>query len=178
MLGAGFVAGLALFQFPVGRGGLGVDAGLQDAAYVILQGAGGVNPFQLNPMGYGMAGPTIVSHATEAMKTRLLRPLYTCEHIWCQLFSEPGAGSDLAGLATRAVQDGEEWVVNGHKIWTSLGHAAPWPLLLARTDPNVAKHQGLTYFVLDMQSPGVEVRPLRQMTGGAEFSGNFLGHVP
>jgi alkylation response protein AidB-like acyl-CoA dehydrogenase len=176
-LGACFDAGLAWVHFPVGRGGLGVDAGLQDLVDGILQGAGGVNPFQLNPMGYGMAGPTIVSHATEEMKARLLRPMYTCEHIWCQLFSEPGAGSDLAGLATRAVRDGEEWVVNGQKIWTSLGHVAQWALLLARTDPNVAKHQGLTYFVLDMQSPGVEVRPLRQMTGEAEFNEIFLEDV-
>jgi alkylation response protein AidB-like acyl-CoA dehydrogenase len=176
-LGACFDAGLAWVHFPVGRGGLGVDAGLQDIADGILQGAGGANPFQLNPMAYGMAGPTVVAHASEEMKTRLLRPMYTCEHIWCQLFSEPGAGSDLAGLATRAVCDGAEWVVNGQKIWTSLGHVARWALLLARTDPGVAKHKGLTYFVLDMQSPGVEVRPLRQMTGDAEFNEIFLTGV-
>jgi len=124
-----------------------------------------------------MAGPTVVAHATEDMKTRLLRPMYNCEHIWCQLFSEPGAGSDVAGLATRAVKDGPEWVVNGQKIWTSLGHVARWALLLARTDPCVAKHKGLTYFVLDMHSPGVEVRPLRQMTGDAEFNEIFLSGV-
>jgi alkylation response protein AidB-like acyl-CoA dehydrogenase len=176
-LGACFDAGLAWVHFPAGRGGLGVDAGLQDVADGILQGAGGASPFQLNPMGYGMAGPTVVAHATEDMQTRLLRPMYTCEHIWCQLFSEPGAGSDLAGLATRAVKDGAEWVVDGQKIWTSLGHVARWALLLARTDPKVAKHQGLTYFVLDMHSPGVEVRPLRQMTGDAEFNEIFLTGV-
>jgi alkylation response protein AidB-like acyl-CoA dehydrogenase len=176
-LGACFDAGLAWVHFPVGRGGLGVDAGLQDVADGILQGAGGASPFQLNPIGYGMAGPTVVAHATEDMKTRLLRPMYNCEHIWCQLFSEPGAGSDVAGLATRAVKDGAEWVVNGQKIWTSLGHVAHWALLLARTDPCVAKHKGLTYFVLDMHSPGVEVRPLRQMTGDAEFNEIFLSGV-
>jgi alkylation response protein AidB-like acyl-CoA dehydrogenase len=121
-------------------------------------------------MGYGMAGPTLMAHASEELKRRLLRPLYVCEEIWCQLFSEPGAGSDLAGLATRAVRAGTGWRVTGQKVWTSKAHEARWALLLARTDPDVPKHRGLTYFVLDMRDPGVEVRPLRQLTGDAEFN--------
>lgn len=177
LLGACFDAGLAWVHFPVGAGGLGVDAGLQEVADRILGDAGVPHVFDLNPMGYGMAGPTIAAHANDELRTRLLRPLYTCEHLWCQLFSEPGAGSDLAGLATRAVRDGDEWVVNGQKVWTSLGHVARWALLVARTDPEAPKHQGLTYFVVDMTSPGVTVRPLRQMTGEAEFNEIFLEDV-
>ena len=102
--------------------------------------------------------------------SRWLRPLATTEDIWCQLFSEPGAGSDLAGLATSAVPDGDDWVINGQKVWTSLAHRARWGLLLARTNPDVPKHKGLTYFVIDMHGPGVETRPLRQLTGQAEFN--------
>jgi alkylation response protein AidB-like acyl-CoA dehydrogenase len=118
-----------------------------------------------------MAAPTIREHAqTEDVKRQWLRPLATTEDLWCQLFSEPGAGSDLAGLATSAVKDGDDWVINGQKVWTSLAHRARWGLLLARTDPDVPKHKGLTYFVIDMHSPGVETRPLRQLTGQAEFN--------
>jgi alkylation response protein AidB-like acyl-CoA dehydrogenase len=166
LLGACFDAGLAWVHFPEGLGGLGLPAGLQSVADTILGQAGRPSPFALNPMGYGMAGPTIVAHAETGLKHRLLRPLYTTQEMWCQLFSEPGAGSDLAGLACRAVPDG----VDGQKVWTSLAHVARWALLLARTDPEAPKHRGLTYFVLDMHAPGVDVRPLRQMTGGAEFN--------
>ncbi|SDC21057.1 Acyl-CoA dehydrogenase [Geodermatophilus telluris] len=169
-LGACFDAGLAWVHFPHGSGGLGVEAGLQDLADSVLQGAGGPVPFAINPIGYGMAAPTVVEHARPEVAAELLRPLATCEELWCQLFSEPGAGSDLAGLATRAVLDGDTWVVEGQKVWTSLAHRARRALLLARTDPDVPKHRGLTYFVLDMTDPGVEVRPLRQMTGAAEFN--------
>jgi alkylation response protein AidB-like acyl-CoA dehydrogenase len=174
-LGACFDAGLSWVHFPEGLGGLGVSRGLQVVADRILQGAGGPVPLALNPMGYGMAAPTVREHArTEDLKQRLLRPLATTEDIWCQLFSEPGAGSDLAGLATSAVPDGDEWVVNGQKVWTSLAHRARWGLLLARTNPDVPKHKGLTYFVLDMTAPGVEARPLRQMTGHAEFNEVYI----
>ncbi len=173
-LGACYDAGLSWVHFPEGLGGLGVSRGLQAVADEILQGAGGVNPFYLNPIGHGMAAATVLEHGSRELAAELLRPLATTEHIWCQLFSEPGAGSDLAGLATSAVLDGDEWVLNGQKVWTSLAHRARYALLLARTDPDAPKHKGLTYFVLDMHAPGVETRPLRQMTGQAEFNEVYL----
>lgn len=174
-LGACFDAGLSWVHFPEGFGGLGVSRGLQAVADRILQGAGGPVPLGLNPMGYGMAAPTVREHAqTDEIRKRLLRPLATTEDIWCQLFSEPGAGSDLAGLATTAVLDGDTWIVNGQKVWTSLAHRAKWGLLLARTDPNMPKHKGLTYFVIDMHGDGVQTRPLRQMTGHAEFNEVYM----
>ena len=174
-LGACYDAGLSWVHFPEGLGGLGVSRGLQAVADGILQGAGGPVPLALNPMGYGMAAPTVREHAqTDDVKRNLLRPLATTEDIWCQLFSEPGAGSDLAGLATSAVPDGDDWVVNGQKVWTSLAHRARWGLLLARTNPDVPKHKGLTYFVIDMHGAGVETRPLRQMTGHAEFNEVYM----
>jgi alkylation response protein AidB-like acyl-CoA dehydrogenase len=176
-LGEWFDAGLTWVHFPEGSGGLGLARGAQATADVMLQAAGGSHPFQLNPIGYGMAGPTLVEHAEPELARDLLRPLASCEHIWCQLFSEPGAGSDLAGLATSAVRDGEDWVMNGQKVWTSGAQVARYALLLARTDPDVAKHKGLTYFVLDMRANGVEVRPLRQLTGDSEFNEVFLSDV-
>lgn len=173
-LGAVYDAGLAWVHFPTGLGGLGVSRGLQARADEVLQGAGGPNPFSLSPIGHGMAAATVLEHGSPELARQLLRPLATTEHIWCQLFSEPGAGSDLAGLATSAVPDGDEWVVEGQKVWTSLAHVARYALLLARTDPDQPKHKGLTYFVLDMHAPGVETRPLRQMTGQAEFNEVYL----
>ena len=173
-LGAVFDAGLAWVHFPVGLGGLGLSRGLQARADEILQGAGGPNPFSLNPIGHGMAAATVLEHGSPELARTLLRPLATTEHIWCQLFSEPGAGSDLAGLATSATADGDEWVIEGQKVWTSLAHLARYALLIARTDPDQPKHKGLTYFVLDMQTPGVQTRPLRQMTGQAEFNEVYL----
>jgi alkylation response protein AidB-like acyl-CoA dehydrogenase len=118
----------------------------------------------------GFVGPALLATASDELKERYLAKLYRGDVIMCQLFSEPNAGSDLAGASTRAERDGDEWIVNGQKVWTSLAHFAKWGLLVARTDPDVEKHKGLTYFVLDMHQPGVEVRPLRQMTGNAEFN--------
>ena len=177
-LGAQFDAGLAWVWFPEGEGGLGLSPELQGVIDRELRAAGAPTDAALrNVIGLGMAAPTIVAHGSEEQKRRLLRPLFTCEEIWCQLFSEPGAGSDVAALATRAVRDGDEWVVNGQKVWTTLAHTARWGLLVSRTDPDQPKHKGLTYFVIDMHDPGVEVRPLRQITGDAEFNEVFMTDV-
>src|SRR3984885_10773440 len=173
-LGARFDAGLAWVSFPVGLGGLGLSPDLQGLVERELRAVDAPNETDRNVIGYGMAAPTLLTHGTEEQRERYLRPLFTCEEVWCQLFSEPGAGSDVAGLATRAVRDGDEWVVNGQKVWTTLAHTAKWGLLLARTDPGVPKHRGMTYFVADMHAPGVEVRPLRQITGDAEFNEVFF----
>ncbi|MGA8464783.1 MAG: acyl-CoA dehydrogenase family protein [Trebonia sp.] len=172
---ARFDAGLAAAHYPAGHGGLGLSRSLQPAAdeEFAKGGAHDLDP-RRNVIGLGMAAPTIIAFGTDEQKTRWLKPLWTAEEIWCQLFSEPGAGSDLAGLGTRAVRDGDEWIVNGQKVWTSLAHEARWGLLLARTDPDVPKHAGLSYFVIDMHQPGVEVRPLRQLTGQAEFNEVFF----
>jgi alkylation response protein AidB-like acyl-CoA dehydrogenase len=175
---AQFHAGLAFVANPVGAGGLGAGAELQSLVDDILAAAGApLHNRALNPIGIGMAVPTIIGHGTESMRDRYLLPTFTTETLWCQLFSEPGAGSDLASLRTAAVRDGDYWVVNGQKVWTSLAHAARYGLLLARTDAQVQKHRGLTYFVIDMHAPGVEVRPLRQLTGDAEFNEVFLTDV-
>ncbi len=169
--GAQFDLGLAWVHFPEGYGGLGVSPALQTRVHDRLDAVGVSRANQArNIIGYGMGGPTVLTHGSDEQRSRWLRPLFTAEEIWCQLFSEPSAGSDVAGLATRAVQDGEEWIVNGQKVWTTLAHTAKWGMLVARTDPDVPKHRGLTYFIIDMDQPGVEVRPLRQITGEAEFN--------
>jgi alkylation response protein AidB-like acyl-CoA dehydrogenase len=131
-------------------------------------------PSPINPLGIGIVGPTIIVHGTEAQKQRYLKKILTAEELWCQLYSEPNAGSDLAGLRTSAEDRGDHFVVNGQKIWTSGGMIADWGLLLARTDPSVTKHKGISCFLLNMRQPGVEVRPLRQITGSAEFSEVFM----
>jgi alkylation response protein AidB-like acyl-CoA dehydrogenase len=176
-LGAQFDAGLAWVHFPEGYGGLGVSPKLQKVVNERIAAAGGPNSYWRNPIGSGMGAPTVVTHGSEEQKQRYLRPLFTGEEIWCQLFSEPGAGSDVASLATRAVRDGDEWVVNGQKVWTTLAHLSRWGMLVARTDPEQPKHRGMTYFVVDMHAPGVEVRPLRQITGEAEFNEVYFTDV-
>jgi alkylation response protein AidB-like acyl-CoA dehydrogenase len=169
--GRQFDAGLAWVHFPIGHGGLGLAPIHQRTIDERLTAAGASETnLALNVIGYGMGAPTVVAHGTEEQKRRWLRPLFTAEEVWCQGFSEPDAGSDLAGLSTRAQRDGDEWIVNGQKSWTTLAHTARWAMLIARTDPDLPKHRGLTYFVIDLHQPGVEVRPLRQITGEAEFN--------
>ncbi|HEY9264918.1 MAG TPA: acyl-CoA dehydrogenase family protein, partial [Mycobacterium sp.] len=180
-LRARFDEGLAWVHFPVGCGGLGLDRAAQSVVDEAFEAAGAPdNAPHRNVIGLGMAAPTLLAHGSPEQQSRWLRPLWTGEEIWCQLFSEPSAGSDLASLGTKAVLDGSDWIVNGQKVWTSLAHEASWALLIARTDPTVPKHRGLTYFVCDMRAPGVDVRALRQLTGEAEFNEVFLDdvHVP
>jgi alkylation response protein AidB-like acyl-CoA dehydrogenase len=175
-LEAQFDAGLAWVHFPVGWGGLDVSPKLQKLVIERVAAAGGPIGGARNPIGYGMCAPAVLTHGTDAQRA-LLRPLFSNEHIWCQLFSEPGAGSDVASLAMRADRDGDEWVVNGQKVWTTLAHISRYGLLIARTDPDVTKHRGITAFIVDMESDGVEVRPLRQMTGEAEFNEVYFTDV-
>jgi len=175
--GRQFDLGLAWVSFPEGRGGLGLAPGVQREIDRRLAEAGAQPGGAREFFGLTMAGPTMVTHGSDELRSRLLRPTFTGEEAWCQLFSEPGAGSDLAGLATRAIRDGDEWVVTGQKVWNTLAHIADRGMLVTRTDPDVPKHKGLTYFALDMHAPGVEVRPLRQMTGEAEFNEVYLTEV-
>ncbi|MFI1329162.1 acyl-CoA dehydrogenase family protein [Streptomyces sp. NPDC020845] len=177
-LRARFDAGLAWIHYPVGLGGLGAPRSLQSVVDTELEAAGAPDndPRRIG-IGLGMAAPTILGFGTDEQRTRLLRPLWTGEEVWCQLFSEPGAGSDLAALGTRAVRDGDTWVIDGQKVWTSSAHLARWAILIARTDPDLPKHRGISYFICDMTDPGVEVRPLRQITGEAEFNEVFLTGV-
>ena len=189
-LKARFDAGLAWVHYPEGLGGLGAPRALQAVVDAELEAAGAPDndPRRIG-IGLGMAAPTILRYGTEQQKRRFLRPLWVGEEVWCQLFSEPGAGSDLAALGTRAVrsdggpsrsseaESGGDWIVNGQKVWTSSAHLARWAILIARTDPEVPKHKGITYFVCDMTDPGVDVRPLRQVTGEAEFNEVFLTDV-
>jgi alkylation response protein AidB-like acyl-CoA dehydrogenase len=171
-----FDAGLAFVGFRASCGGLGLDPALQPFAEERFLDAGVPDTRMRNIVGLGLAAPTLHAHG-DAEQLKLLRPLYSGEHVWCQLFSEPGAGSDLASLATRAHDAGEQYVVNGQKVWTSYGHVARWGLLLARTDPERPKHEGLTFFILDMDTPGIEVRGLRQITGESGFNEVFLTDV-
>ncbi|MDH4148028.1 MAG: acyl-CoA dehydrogenase family protein [Acidimicrobiia bacterium] len=176
-LGRQYDLGLAWVHFPEGFGGLGLSPKLQSViGREVAARHGAFTPLE-SVIGMGMGAPTVVTHGSEAQKRRYLRPLFTGEEVWCQMFSEPGAGSDVAGLSTRAERDGDEWVVNGQKVWTSFAHVARWGMLVARTDPEAVKHKGMTYFVVDMHAPGVEVRPLRQMTGGAEFNEVYFTDV-
>ncbi len=134
-------------------------------------------PPNIFTIGQGMLGPTILKHGTEAQKSRYVQPLLRGDEIWCQLFSEPGAGSDLAALRTTAVRDGDDWVLNGQKIWTSGAHYCAFGMIVTRTDPTAPKHAGITYFIVDMQAPGVEIRAIQQMNGAAAFNEVFFNDV-
>jgi alkylation response protein AidB-like acyl-CoA dehydrogenase len=168
-------AGMTGFHWPVEHGGKGLtrehtSAWLEEAALA------DVPPF-LNMVSLVLMGETVLAHGTEEQRARHLHPTLRGEQVWCQLFSEPGAGSDLASLATRATPDGDEFVLNGQKVWCSNGRVAHYGICLARTDPDAAKHKGISFFLLDMGLPGIEIRPIRQMTGGSEFDEVFLTDV-
>ncbi len=168
-------AGWAAPSLPEGRYGHGLSRSEVIDAQNTIAEAGALGP----PGGLGLllAAPTIAMFGTDEQVERFVRPIVTGAHAWCQLFSEPGAGSDLAGLQTRAQRDGDEWVITGQKVWTSGGQMADMGMLLARTNPDVPKHQGITYFAFDMKQPGVEVRPLREMTGRALFNEVFINEA-
>jgi len=169
-------SGLATPGWPAEYGGLGLAAGGSAVVTDELTRLRADRPGD-EFIGLALAGPTIIEWGTDAQKERFLRPLARGQHRWCQLFSEPGAGSDLASLRTRAVKDGDHWVVNGQKVWSSFSDRADFGLLMARTDPSQPKHRGITYFLLDMHAPGVEVRPLRQLNGSSEFGEVFFTDV-
>ena len=164
-----FDAGLAWPQFPLGAGGLGLDPVHLPGVAATLAELGVPPTHPKAVIGVGMAAPTLVTHGSPE-HLQLLRPTYLQRQLWCQLFSEPGAGSDLANVSTSARRDGDVWVVNGEKIWTSLAHEADWGLLLARTDPEAPKHRGLTFFIVRLDTPGIDIQPLYQITGEAEFN--------
>jgi alkylation response protein AidB-like acyl-CoA dehydrogenase len=171
--------GLAWVHFPEGHGGLGLSPKLN----LIVHDEIGKHSKVIHHdppasiIGIGMGAPVVLTYGTEEMKKRLLPKIFSGEEVWCQLFSEPGAGSDVAGLATSAVRNGDDWILNGQKVWTTVAHLSRWGMLVARTNPDAPKHDGLSYFVLDMKAPGVDVRPLYQITGEAEFNEVFLNDV-
>ena len=155
-----------------GRGGTAIEQAIFNQEMARFEvGAGALS------VGVGMVGPTLIEWGTDEQKSDHLQAILSGDEVWCQLFSEPGAGSDLAGLRTRAEPDGDAWVVNGQKVWTSLAHHSDWAILLARTDPDVPKHRGITFFLVDMSSPGMDIRPLRQIDGVAHFNEVFLTDV-
>ena len=168
-------SGMVAPTWPVEYGGLDLPSAL---ARVLDAELRPYNLGKLNPLGLHNAAPALFAHGTEEQRLRFLPPIVRAEEIWCQLFSEPGAGSDLASLSTRAERDGEEWLVSGQKVWTTWGFAADYAVLLARTDPDVPKRNGLTYFLIDLHQPGVDIRPLRHITGEVDFCEVFLDGAP
>lgn len=174
---AQFDLGLAWIDFPVGLGGLGLDSSLQRLVHARLAQAHAPLPFDHSPVSYAMAGPVIEQYGTPQQKQAWLRPVFSGAQPCCQLFSEPGAGSDLAAIATRAEREDDGWRVNGQKTWTTMAHQARWGLLLARSARTANPREGMTFFLLDMTSPGITVRPLRQITGDSEYNEVFLDDV-
>lgn len=170
-----FDGGWAGITYPVVHGGRG-DTPLHDLIFSQEMAGFGVHNGAF-AVAHTMVGPAILAHGTDEQRRRFIEPMLRGDEVWCQLFSEPGSGSDLASLRTSAVRDGDEWVVNGQKVWTSSAQHSQWGILLARTDPSAPKHHGITYFLLDMATPGIDIRPLRQMTGENHFSEVFLTDV-
>ncbi|HVS99997.1 MAG TPA: acyl-CoA dehydrogenase family protein [Solirubrobacterales bacterium] len=168
-------AGWAGISWPREYGGRG--ATMIEQAIFTGEAAAQEAPSPANVLGLAMGGPVVIAHGTEAQKERYLEPILTGEEIWCQGFSEPESGSDLASLKTRAVKDGDEWVVTGQKVWTTFAQYAKWCMLVARTDPDAPKHQGLSYFLMDMEQDGVEAKPLVQITGEGEFNEVFINEA-
>jgi alkylation response protein AidB-like acyl-CoA dehydrogenase len=165
-------AGWAGIAWPKEYGGRGATP-IEQAIFV-MEATRAEAPSPANVLGLAMGGPVVIAHGTEEQKKRYLEPILTAEEIWCQGFSEPESGSDLASLKTKAVKEGDEWVVTGQKVWTTYAQYAKWCMLVARTDPDAAKHQGLTYFLMDMEQEGIQVRPLVQITGEGEFNEIFI----
>jgi alkylation response protein AidB-like acyl-CoA dehydrogenase len=177
--GAQFDAGLAWVDFAEGDGGLGVSPSYREVVLRRLGEAGAPTWNRTaNILGIGMGAGVLHAHGTPHQRAVWLRPMFTMDEIWCQLFSEPDAGSDVAGLSTRAIRDGDEWVLNGQKVWTTLAHLAKWGMVVTRTDPDQPKHRGMTYFVVDMEAEGVGIRPIYQITGEAEFNEVFFDDTP
>ena len=170
-----YAAGYCGLAWPCEYGGRG--SSLIEQIVFLEETARAKAPLPVNLAGLTMAGPVLIKHGTEAQKTRWLKPILTADEIWCQGFSEPGAGSDLASLRTSAVVDGDDFVVNGQKVWTSFAHYADWCMLLVRTDPKAPKHRGISFLAVDMHAPGVTVRPLRQMNGDEDFNELFFENV-
>jgi acyl-CoA dehydrogenase len=168
-------AGWACITWPVEYGGRGASS-IQSVIWNQEESKFDVPPNMFS-IGQGMLAPTIMAHGTQEQKDLYLRPLLRADEIWCQMFSEPDAGSDLAGLRTSAVKDGDDWVVNGQKIWTSGAHYSDRGMMVVRTDPTARKHAGITYFILDMDSPGVEIRPIKQISGSSDFNEVFFSDV-
>ena len=167
-------SGLVAATWPVEYGGLGLTVAQARSVDAVLA------PFnlgRLNPLGLNLAAPALFAHGTEAQRLRYLPPIVTNDEVWCQLFSEPGAGSDLASLATRAERDGDEWLLTGQKVWTTWAHLADFGVVLARTDPSATKRKGITYFLIDLHQPGVDVRPLPHITGEIDFNEVYLDAV-